>query len=67
MEAVELSEEPGGGLEKLIETPYSDSLVFTDKEKAILELWDTEQELRLEQSLLEAQSHGLHHENHMDA
>ena len=58
MEDVEVTKSPGKDLEQLIQTPYSDSHVFSEKERTILELWDAAEELRLEQSLLEAQSHG---------
>ncbi|KAF2097632.1 hypothetical protein NA57DRAFT_77885 [Rhizodiscina lignyota] len=57
MEGDEVSKEPGNDFDQLIQTPCNDSLVFSEKEKAILELWDAEEELRLEQGLLEAQSH----------
>lgn len=58
MEDAQESKEHGNDLERLIQTPYNDSHVFSEKEKTILELSDAAEELRLEQSLLEAQSHG---------
>lgn len=45
-------------IEDLIRTPCSDSLVYSEKEQEILDLWSTEEELRLERGLLEAQGHG---------
>jgi len=39
----------------LLETPMSDALVLSEREKAILVLWDQEDELRLEQSLIHSE------------
>ena len=48
-------QELGRDLEDLIKTPANDALYFNEQERRILELWDQEQELRLEINLLRAQ------------
>lgn len=42
----------------LLSTEHSDALRLNDTERLILELYDQEEELRLEQSLYEAQNSG---------
>ncbi len=58
MEGVEQAQEHPTDLDELVKTPCSESFAFTEKEKAVLELWDAEQELLLERRLLEVQGHG---------
>ena len=45
-------QELGRDIEDLIKTPANDALYFSEQERQILELWDQEQELRLEINLL---------------
>ena len=52
-------QELGRGIEDLTRTPASDALFFSEQERRVLELWDQEQELRLEINLLKAQRDGL--------
>lgn len=59
MEEVGATAKPDAGLDDLLTTPHSDSLVFSEKERTILDLWGLEEELRLEQGLLEAQAGGV--------
>ena len=42
-------------VKKLLETPNTDGLEFSEQEKMILELYDAEQELSLELALAETQ------------
>lgn len=43
-------------LEDLIRTPATDAFIFNQREEQILELWDQEEEIRLELNLLRAQT-----------
>jgi len=43
----------------LIQANKNDAFAFTEQERLILELYDQEQELRLESSLFEAQAQGM--------
>jgi hypothetical protein len=49
---------PEEDMEDLLKTPSSDAFRFSEQEKRILQLWDREQELRLEFNLLKAQHEG---------
>lgn len=51
-------QELGRDIEDLTKTPASDALFFSEQERRVLELWDQEQELRLEINLLKAQRDG---------
>ena len=42
-------------LSSLLQTPNNDACFLSEREKVALELWDQLEELKLEQSLLEAQ------------
>jgi hypothetical protein len=43
----------------LVQSPANDALRLNDREEMILRLWDQEEEVRLEISLLKAQSQGV--------
>ena len=51
-------QELGRDIEELTKTPASDALFFGELERRVLELWDQEQEARLEINLLRAQRDG---------
>jgi hypothetical protein len=44
----------------LVQSPANDTLRLSEREQAILKLWDQEEEVRLEINILEAQSQCMH-------
>ena len=52
-------QELGRDIEDLTKTPANDALYFSEQERRVLELWDQEQELRLEINLLKSQRDGV--------
>lgn len=46
------------GWAEFLNTPYSDTLMLSEKEQLVLDLFNQEEEMRLQRCLLEAQQSG---------